>query len=353
MAATFILFKLGRNFVNLFKFIVSSFLVAIIFIAIPSSAMAQNKILKADGTMQAHSSVILMTVLGKIYQREIDVSLQVNTGQALTRSVLKLGTGELDLIHMVPVVMPWLKAGSRMYKKNLQKQAKKAYASSRAIFGFPSAAVHAITYEDSGIRKLADIAGKVVYMGPPAGGFYHLVNAYIKSVTGLEARKDYKSIRLPWDQGLQAMMDGQLDVFFRPTGIGSAVIDQIGAKQKFYLLGAGDAADTKKWNDVMIKRFKNENTTIPAGTYKSQLGGNVRTTAATDFFLVRKDMSNDLIYKMVKTMWENLDEIHKSAKVLKTLSLKRPFAGINHPLHPGAVKYYKEIGVKVPAAIMP
>ena len=93
---------------NLFKFIVSSFLAAIIFIAIPSSAMAQNKILKADGTMQAHSSVILMTVLGKIYQREIDVSLQVNTGQALTRSVLKLGTGELDLIHMVPVVMPWL-----------------------------------------------------------------------------------------------------------------------------------------------------------------------------------------------------------------------------------------------------
>ena len=64
-------------------------------------------------------------------------------------------------------------------------------------------------------------------------------------------------------------------------------------------------------------------------------------------------MSNDLIYKMVKTMWENLDEIHKIAKVLQTLRLKRPVAGINHPLHPGAVKYYKEIGVKVPAAIMP
>jgi TRAP-type uncharacterized transport system substrate-binding protein len=313
---------------NSLKFIVHGFIALIIFSAISSTTMAQNKILRADGTMQAHSSVILMTVLGKIYQREIGVSLQINTGQALTRSVLKLGTGELDLIHMVPVVMPWLKAGSRMYKKNLQKQAKKAYASSRAIFGFPSAAVHAIAYEDSGIRKLADIRGK-------------------------EARKDYKSVRLPWDQGLQAMMDGQLDVFFRPTGIGSAVINQIGAKQKFYLLGAGDAADTKKWNDVMIKRFKNENTTIPAGTYKSQLGGDVRTTAATDFFLVRKDMSNDLIYKLVKTMWENLGEIHESAKVLKTLSLKRPFAGINHPLHPGAVKYYKEIGIKIPAALMP
>jgi TRAP transporter TAXI family solute receptor len=322
--------------------------------ATATASLAQSKILRADGTMQAHSAVILMTVLGKIYQREIGVSLQINTGQALTRSVLKFGTGDLDLLHMVPVVMPWLKNGSRMYKKNLQKQAKKAYAATRTLFGFPSSAIHIITYKDSGIKSLADIKGKVIYMGPPAGGFFNQVNSYINSVTGLDARKkDFKAVRLPWDQGMQAMLDGQLDVFFRPTAIGSAVINQIGAKQEFYLLGAGKAADTKKWNDVMIKRLRNENTTIPAGTYKSQLGGDVRTTAANDFFLVPTNMDNDLAYKMVKTMWENVDEIHRSAPVLKTLSFKRPFAGINHPLHPGAVKYYKEKGVNIPADLMP
>ena len=321
--------------------------------ATSTASLAESKILRADGTMQAHSAVILMTVLGKIYKRELDVSLQINTGQALTRSVLKFGTDDLDLIHMVPVVMPWLKAGSRMYKKNLSAQAKKAFASTRSIFGFPSTAIHIIAYEDSGIKTLADIKGKVVYMGPPAGGFFNQVKSYVNSVTGLEAKKDYKSVRLPWDQGLQAMLDGQIDVFFRPTAIGSAVINQIGAKSKFYLLGAGDAAKTKKWNDVMIKRLKNENTIIPAGTYSAQLGGDVQTTAANDFFLVPKNMDDTLVYKLVKTMWENINEIHKTASILKTLSLKRPFAGINHPLHPGAVKYYKEKDIEIPKDLLP
>ena len=158
-----------------------------------------------------------------------------------------------------------------------QKQAKKAYANSRAIFGFPASAIHIMTWQDSGIKTLADIKGKVVYMGPPAGGFWVQATSYIKTVTGLTP-KDFKAIRLPWGQGMQAMLDGKLDVFLRPTAIGSAVINQIGAKKKFYLLGAGKAADSKQWNDVMIKRLKNDNATIPAGTYTNQLGGDVRTT---------------------------------------------------------------------------
>ena len=322
-------------------------------ISAATTSHAQTKILKADATNPASSSAILLTVLGKIYPREIGVSLQINTGQTLTRSVLKFGTGELDLIHMVPQIIPWLKNGTRMYKKGLQKQAKKAFNESRAIFGFPASAIHIIAWQDSGIKTLADIKGKVVYLGPPAGGFYNQASSYIRSVTGLSPKKDYKALRLPWGQGMQAMLDGQIDVFLRPTAVGSAVINQIGAKKKFYLLGAGKAADSKEWNDVMIKRLLNENAIIPAGTYRNQVGGDVRTTAANNSFIVRKGMSNDLVYKMVKAMWENVDEIHKSATVLKTLSIKNPFAGVNLPLHPGAVKYYQEIGTKIPAALLP
>ena len=317
-----------------------------------TNTIAQNKILRADTTNPAGSSSILLTVLGKIFPREVGVSLQINTGQTLTRAVLKFGTGDLDMMPMVPQIVPWLKGGKKMYKKKLQKQAKKAYANSRAIFGFPASAIHIMTWQGSGIRTLSDIKGKVVYMGPPAGGFWVQSTSYIKAVTGLTP-KDFTAVRLPWGQGMQAMLDGKLDVFLRPTAIGSAVINQIGAKNKFYLLGAGKAADSKEWNDVMIKRLKNDNTTIPAGTYSNQLGGDVRTTIANNSILVRGDMDNGLVYKMVKATWENLGEIHKSAVVLRTLSPKNAFAGVNLPLHPGAVKYYKEVGIKIPAEILP
>ena len=317
-----------------------------------TATVAQSKILRVDATNPASSATILMTVLGKIYAREIGVSLQINTGQTLTRSVLKFGADDLEMMPMVPQIVPWLKGGKKMYKKKLQKQAKKAYANSRAIFGFPASAIHIMTWHDSGIKTLADIKGKVVYMGPPAGGFWVQSTSYIKAVTGLTP-KDFKAVRLPWGQGMQAMLDGQLDVFLRPTAIGSAVINQVGAKKKFYLLGAGKAADSKQWNDVMIKRLKNGNITIPANTYRNQMGGNVRTTIANNSIIVRANMGDKLVYNMVKALWENLDEIHQSAVVLKTLNKNKPFAGVNLPLHPGAVKYYREIGTKIPADILP
>ena len=337
---------------NSFKTIISGISAFLIISATSTSTIAQNKILRADSTNPAGSSSILLTVLGKIFPRETGVSLQLNTGQTLTRSVLKLGTGDLEMMPMVPQIITWLKAGKKMYKKKLQKQAKKAYANSRAIFGFPASAIHIMTWQGSGIKTLADIKGKVVYMGPPAGGFWVQSTSYIKAVTGLTP-KDFKAVRLPWGQGMQAMLDGKLDVFLRPTAIGSAVINQIGAKNKFYLLGAGKAADSKQWKEVMIKRLKNDNITIPAGTYPNQLGGDARTTIANNSILVRADMDDKLIYKLVKATWENLDEIHKSAVVLKTLSPKNPFAGVNLPLHPGAVKYYNEVGIKIPAEILP
>ena len=317
-----------------------------------TSVQAQSKILRVDATSPSGSPAILLTVLGKILPREIGVSLQINTGQTLTRSVLKFGTGDLEMIHFVPQISGWLKNGKKMYKK-LPKKANKAYNSMAAIFGFPASAIHIIAWANSGIKKLTDIKSKRVYMGPPAGGFYTQSSSYLTVATGLTPKKDFEVIRLPRGQGMQAMLDGQIDVFLRPTAIGSAVINQIGAKKKFVLLGAGKAADSEKWQKVMIEKLINENATIPAGTYNNQVGGDVRTTAANSFILVRKSLDSDLIYKMLKAMWGNLDEIHKSAAVLKTLSKSNPLAGVNVPLHPGAVKYYREIGFKIPAHLIP
>lgn len=315
-------------------------------------AYSQSNILRVDATSPSGSPAILLTVLGKIFPREIGVSLQINTGQTLTRSVLKFGTGDLDIIHFVPQISGWLKNGKKMYKK-LPEKANKAYNSMAAIFGFPASAIHIIAWADSGITNLSGIKGKRVYMGPPAGGFYTQSSSLLTVATGLQPKKDFEVIRLPWGQGMQAMLDGQIDVFLRPTAIGSAVINQIGAKKKFRLLGAGAAADGAKWQKVMINKLLNENATIPSGTYKNQIGGDARTTAANSFILVRKSLGADLVYKMLKAMWENLGEIHKSASVLKTLSKSKPLAGVNVPLHPGAVKYYREIGFKIPEHLVP
>ena len=60
-----------------------------------------------------------------------------------------------------------------------------------------------------------------------------------------------------------------------------------------------------------------------------------------------------MIYKITKAFFSNIEEIHKNNPAYRTLGLEDPFSVLNVPLHPGAYKYFKEMGVKVPERLMP
>lgn len=86
-----------------------------------------------------------------------------------------------------------------------------------------------------------------------------------------------------------------------------------------------------------------------------QVNGDKDVIAAATLFqmAVRKNLSDDLVYKMVKTTWDNLVEIHKTAEGLKSFKKETPFVGVNMPLHKAAVKYYREVGIKIPPRLIP
>ena len=100
---------------RLFKAIITGVSTFLIISSTSTTTIAQNKILRVDAANAAGSSAILLTVLGKIFPREIGTSLQINTGQTLTRAVIKFGTDDLDMMPMVPQIVPWLKNGKKMY----------------------------------------------------------------------------------------------------------------------------------------------------------------------------------------------------------------------------------------------
>ena len=64
-------------------------------------------------------------------------------------------------------------------------------------------------------------------------------------------------------------------------------------------------------------------------------------------------MSEETVYQMTKLTWDNIAEIHKTAATLQTMNKAKPFVGVNMPMHKGALRYYKEKGIKVPAALIP
>ena len=64
-------------------------------------------------------------------------------------------------------------------------------------------------------------------------------------------------------------------------------------------------------------------------------------------------MPADLIYNMTKAFWENLETVHKTASWMKNITLKNAFVEGGMPLHKGAAKYYREIGLEIPDSIKP
>lgn len=326
---------------------------ACVFALAATTAPAQaNDILRADTDAQGGPGHTMLVVASKIWNRELDgLSVQVNDSQLLTRSALKLGSGDLEVMPLPTTVATYLQAGERMYAKDLKDQAIAASENIGGILGWLAVTVHVVTWADSGIEELADLAGKRVYLGPPSGGAQVNSANYIRHLTGFEPDADYEPVLMPWGSGLQAMLDGKIDVYFRPAALGSAAVEQLGQKGEFRLLDvrSGDPDGLAEF----VKPYYRYQVEIPAGTYASQIDNDapVMTTGGTFNLAVSLEMSDDLVYGMTKAIWENLDEMQQSAVTLRGLDPENPFLGANVPLHPGALRYYEEQGIEVPEAL--
>ena len=320
-----------------------------------ADVLAQKKILRADTGSPGAVSHAVIVVLGKVWQKELGITIQINDSQTLTRSAMKLGRGQLEIMPFPTSIYGFMSKGSRMYKKKLHKQAIAASKNVRSIWGWQAVLFHPVTFDVDNIKSFMDIKGKRVFTGPPSGAAAVTSESMIRSLTGYEANKDYKAIRLPWGGGLQAMMDGKLDVFMRPDGLGSAMIEQLGLTRKFRLLNAADFSNKAAWGK-WLKGLGRAPGVIPPGTYKGQVNNNISIATGAVTFQIginKTSISEDMAYQMTKLTWEKIDEIHKTAASLRTINKASPFTGVNMPLHVGAVRYYREKGIKIPVALIP
>ena len=87
--------------------------------------------------------------------------------------------------------------------------------------------------------------------------------------------------------------------------------------------------------------------TIAAGTYPGQ-DKDIKTIAQPNFLAVNADVDENHVYLLTKTMYENLPFLQAIHKATNAMDVSRATAGLPVPLHPGALKYYEEVGIDVP-----
>ena len=318
--------------------------------ATASLTFAQADTLKAEGGSAAGLSALVPQLLSKYAAP--DHEIRVNVDQTLTRAALKVATGAIDMASTPAGAFSRMQVGKGPYR-DLGQQAIDASGNIRSLFSFLGGHIHVMTYEDSGIESWEDIKGKRVFVGPPAGSASAQTTKLIESITGLKANEDYEAIKLAWSAASQAFEDGKFDVFMRTGTMGSAAVDQYGAAKKFRLLGIPeDVIGTDAWNDYLSTPGYAADT-LPAGSYSNQVNNDedLLATAYVMFLSVNKDMDDDIAYQLTKAMFENLDDAHSVNQGLMPLTLDNAFVSLAAPLHPGAIRYYDEMGVSIPDSL--
>lgn len=194
--------------------------------------------------------------------------------------------------------------------------------------------------DDSPIKGIADIKAKQyrVAVGAPGSGTEAMAR-YVLGVYGI-TYDDIDEQFLSATETSAAMKDGNIDVGIVTLGTPAPTLMDLCTQRKIRFLDI-EPEVAKKINKAFPAYFER---VIPAGTYKDMEKPH-HTLAWMGIFIVNKDMSEELAYNILKSVFDHKDELDKIHTKFKQITLEDATKGMPIPLHPGAVKFFKERGI--------
>lgn len=329
------------------KHILASLLVACAT-ALPASAQT----LSIEGGGSASTTGLLPQAFAP-HAAAAGHDIQVVLNQTLTKSLMKVGAGQLDLAVTPPAAYRAMQRGVGPYKSSAD-QAKAFSEDVRALFAFQGSTMHPIVWADSGIESWEDLKGKRIFVGPPAGAAAGMTHGYIEVASGMKPDEDYEQVRLPWGQAAQGFRDGQYDMYMAYYPVGSQTITELGLQRPIRILPLpADVHSTEAWQAYGAKSGIQE-ANIAAGSYGDAVanGDADFVTGATSMMITANAaMDEQTAYDLTKAYMDALPEMKAANALLATQDADNVLFGITAKLHPGASRYYDEQGIAVPDAL--
>jgi hypothetical protein len=202
--------------------------------------------------------------------------------------------------------------------------------------------MHVATLEATGIAAMADLKGKRVSVGSP-GSATELMGTRVLDALGLA--DSIKRERLSVNESVNAMKDRKIDAFLWAGGLPTAAVMDLAATPgaKLHLLDHGEAVDAMNRKHGPLY-FKGQ---IPARMYQG-VDKPVSIATVWNLLVANASMPDDVAYALVKTLTERKAELAAVHKEAEQIALDAQGAGASPiPFHPGALRYFKEKGVRV------
>ncbi len=198
------------------------------------------------------------------------------------------------------------------------------------------------------VSDLMAAKGKPMAMGRQNSGTIGS-NRVLMSGLGVDMEADYELVFAGYGPSADAMANGQAVGGGFPAGPPTGAITKLMASNgdKFTLLNvtAEQGAAMDGGRNLWVPY------TIAAGTYPGQ-DADVQTIAQPNFLAVNASVDEEHVYQVTKTMYENLPFLQAIHPATKAMAVEAAMAGLPVPLHPGAARYYKEVGLEIPERLM-
>ena len=216
----------------------------------------------------------------------------------------------------------------------------------RALASVYPNAVQLVTLAESDIQSIADLAGKRVSVGAPGSGTELNARALLEA-NGVNY-EDFTPQRLNFNETADAIRDGDIDAGFWSVGPPTSSILNLAATRDIRLIGLSDEEIANAQEvEAVFAPYE-----LAAGMYDG-MDEAVQTIGIPNVLVVNADMDEELAYQLTHLLFENIDELIAVHPAANDTTVEFTMGSTPVPLHPGALRYFEEVGAEIPDRLRP
>jgi TRAP transporter TAXI family solute receptor len=287
--------------------------------------------LTMGGSNQGTWIYMFSAIMADLWKRNIpglDITVMATAGSS--SNYAPLDKGEMDIAAGATSACYWARNGMYFTKVKL--------TNFRSLMPAGKPFNHIFTYADSPIKTLKDLDGKRVHLGARASPTSMVCEELFK-ILGIKPNYVYSTPA----EAVDMVKDRRVDAMAYGVSAPWSAIMDIATTQPIKLIPM-TPEDQKKIVEASPYQVAD---TIPAKTYSFQNEDYHTTLQGYQCINVKSGLSDELAYRMAKVAWEQWDEVLKATAAAKWVTAK-DIVNMVAPIHPGAAKYYKEIGIQIP-----
>ena len=269
------------------------------------------------------------TVLNKV----LGCNITVNSTGGSTENARLLGSRENEFALIQSDVYSYAQQGIELFEGN-------AIDSFQAITACYPEMVQIVVRKDSGIKSVADMAGKNICVGDVGSG-YEVAARQILGAYGM-TYDDIDETFADQSTARNGVQDGTFDAMFMCSGYPNSNVVEMSLNGKIDVISID-----QEHLDILTKQYPFYSVFDPEDN-EYNLDHNLVSVAVKSMLVCSDKFSEEEIYTLTKALYENLGDIREINAKANYVSLESALNGIPSNLHPGAAKYYKEQGITIP-----